>query len=70
MAMGTTPLGWAAVIPVIVVALVTLRDVTGVPPKETAVAPVKFVPVILIVVPPAATPTFGETAVIVGGGTL
>lgn len=36
---------------VIDVALTTLKDVTGVPPKLTAVAPVKLVPVIVIVDP-------------------
>jgi hypothetical protein len=34
---------------VILVALTTVNDVAGVPPKLTAVAPVKFVPVIVTV---------------------
>ena len=69
-AIVTGPAACAGVTAVRVVALETLNDVTGVPPKLTAVAPVKFVPVRVRVVPPAVAPTFGETAVIVGGGTL
>jgi hypothetical protein len=42
------------------------KDVTGVPPKLTAVAPVKFVPVIVIFTLPAAEPTLGDTDVTVG----
>ena len=49
---------------VILVALATLNDVTGVPPKLTAVAPVKLVPVMVIVEPTAPLPA----AVIVGRG--
>jgi hypothetical protein len=68
--MGTAPKIWAGVTAVILVALMTLSDVTGPPPTLTAVAPVKFVPVRAIAVPPAVVPVFGETDVIVGGGTL
>jgi hypothetical protein len=39
---------------VIVVAFTTLNDVAAVPPNETAVAPVKYVPVIVTVIPGAA----------------
>ena len=39
------------------------------PPNFTAVAPVKTVPVIVTVVPPAAGPLVGLTAVTVGGPT-
>jgi hypothetical protein len=38
----------------------------GTVPKFTAVAPVKFVPVIVTLVPPAAGPLFGEIDVTVG----
>lgn len=38
-------------------------------PKSTAVAPVKFVPVMITTVPPVAGPMFGEMAVTVGTGT-
>jgi hypothetical protein len=50
-----------------VVALVMVKDFTGVPPKLTAVVPVKFVPVMAIVVPPAVVPVLGDTAAIVAG---
>ena len=49
---------------VILVALTTVNDVAAVPPKFTIVAPVKFVPVIVIVVP--VTPLVGVKDVIVG----
>ena len=49
---------------VILVALTTTNDVAAVPPKLTAVAPVKFVPVIVTAVPTA--PLAGERFVIVG----
>ena len=39
------------IIAVIVVAFTTVNEVAGVPPKLTSVVPVKFVPVILTVVP-------------------
>lgn len=38
------------------VALTTVNDVTAVPPKVTAVAPVKFVPTIPTSLPPASGP--------------
>ena len=41
-------------------------NVEVVPPKVTAVAPVKPVPVIVTVVPPASGPEGGATLVIVG----
>jgi len=48
---------------VICVAELTANDVAGVAPNETAVAPVKFVPVIVTIVPPAAGPDVGESDV-------
>ena len=39
---------------VMLVALATLNDATAMPPKVTAVAPVKLVPVMVIVAPTAA----------------
>ena len=51
---------------VIVVALTTVNDVATVPPKLTTDAPVKFVPVIVIVVP--APPLVGVNDVIMGAG--
>ena len=50
----TLPVVPAATTAVILVALTTEKDAAAVPPKLTAVAPVKFVPVIVTVVPVAA----------------
>ena len=47
-------------------ALATFTFVAGVPPKLTAVAPVKLVPVIVTLFPPLFGPLFGDTAVTVG----
>ena len=57
----------AATTAVMLVAETTLNDVAAVPPKLTAVAPVKFVPVIVTVAPTA--PEVGVKLVIVGTGT-
>ena len=54
------------VVQVAVVALVTLKALHAVPPTEIPVAPVRLVPVIVIGVPPAVEPEFGEIAVTVG----
>jgi hypothetical protein len=51
---------------VIELALLT-EKLAAVPPKFTAVAPVKFVPVMVTLVPPVAGPLVGETEVTVGG---
>ena len=62
----TLPVVPAATTAVILVALTTVNEVAAVPPKLTAVAPVKFVPVIVTVCP---VPTeVGLKDVIVGGG--
>ena len=58
----------AGVVAVIWVALTTVNDVAGVVPKLTAVAPVRLVPVIVTLEPPAAGPDDGLTAVTVGAG--
>src|SRR6516225_3721477 len=47
---------------------VTLKLVAGADPKRTALAPVKFVPVMVTAVTPAAGPDEGLTALTVGGG--
>jgi hypothetical protein len=57
----------AATTAVMVVALTTVKDEAAVPPKATAVAPVKFVPLIVTVAPVAAA--VGVKDVIVGVGT-
>ena len=53
----------------IVVAFVTLNVVAFTPSNVTAVAPVKFVPVIVTLVPPATGPEDGLTLVTVGAAT-
>ena len=58
----------AGVVAVIVVALTTVTAVAEAVPTLTEVAPVRFVPVMVIEVPPAVPPWFGLTDVIVGGG--
>ena len=50
-------------------ALVTAKLAAAVPPKVTAVAPVKLLPVIVTLVPPDAGPEAGATAVTVGPAT-
>jgi hypothetical protein len=62
---STVPLPVGAVAE-IEVELVTEKFAAGVPPKLTPVAPVKFVPVIVIEIPPAAVPLVGVTPVTVG----
>ena len=58
---------------VIEVALTLVSDVPAVPPNVTADVPVKLVPVIVTVVPPAvgpdANPVVDKTEVMVGGAT-
>lgn len=56
-----------AVVAVICVALLTVKLVAAVPPMLTAVAPVKFVPVIVTLVPPVVGPLDGFIVVTVGG---
>jgi hypothetical protein len=51
---------------VTVVEFTTTTAVVAAPPTETELAPVRFVPVIVMVVPPDAGPKFGLTAEIVG----
>ena len=51
---------------VIAVAPTTTNAVAAAPPKFTAVAPVKLVPVMVTAVPPAAAPLFGATEVTAG----
>jgi len=62
----TLPVVPLATTAVICVALFTTKDVALVPPKVTAVAPVKLVPVMVTVAPAAAD--VGENDVIVGAG--
>ncbi len=57
----------AGVIQVIVLLFTTLIVVADNPPNVTEVAPVKDVPVIVTLVPPAVLPTNCEMLVILGG---
>ena len=57
----------AGVIQVIVVLFTTLIVVAAIPPNVTKVAPVKFVPVIVTLVPPVMLPYGGEIPIIFGG---
>ena len=65
----TVPAEPAGETAVICVALFTTTPVAGDPPKETAVAPVKAVPWITTLVPPAVGPELGVTEVVVGAAT-
>ena len=65
--MPTAPTLRAGVIQVIVVLFTILREVADNPPNVTKVAPVKFVPVIVILVPPSVLPDGGEMLLITGG---
>lgn len=67
-AMLTAPALPAGAIAVICVALSTVKLVAAVLPKPTAVAPVRLVPVITTLVPPATGPLLGAAAVMVGAG--
>ena len=57
----------AGVIQVIVVLSTMLREVAATPPNVTDVAPVKFVPVIVTLVPPVLIPDDGEMSVMLAG---
>lgn len=61
------PATLAGVTAVTVVALRTVTEVAANPPIDTAVVPVKFAPLIVIVVPPAIGPRLGVTVEMVGG---
>ena len=58
----------ARVMAVIDVSDTTAKLSTATTPTVTLVAPVKLVPVIVIVVPPTVEPLAGLTEMIVGGG--
>ena len=64
---STGPNLLAGIIQVIVVSLTTLILVSTVLPNVTALAPVKYVPVIVTLVPPSVLPDDGEILVITGG---
>lgn len=58
------------VVAVIEDALLTVKPVTDAPPMVTPVAPVKPVPVIVTLVPPAVVPLVGDTDDTVGAGVM
>ena len=67
--MSTAPSACGGAMAVIEVTEFTVNDDAAVPPNETAVAPVKFVPVIVTLVPPAVEPADGLTPLTFGEGT-
>lgn len=64
----TVPADPAGAVAVIDVALLTVKLVAGVEPNNTAVAPVKLVPVIATEAPPAVESVAGLRPVTVGTG--
>jgi hypothetical protein len=64
--MSTVPGASAGDVAEIDVAELTVKPAAAVPPKLTALAPVRFVPVMVTAVPPAAGPLPGLTEVTVG----
>jgi hypothetical protein len=66
---STTPAACAGAVAVIDVALFTVK-LAGEPPNETAVAPVRSVPVMITDVPPAVGPADGLSATTVGAGSV
>ena len=62
----TVPATWASVTAVTVDGDVTVKLVAGVVPNLTAVAPKRFVPVIVTVVPPLVVPEVGVKVEMVG----
>ena len=67
---STVPAACEGEVAVIVVSLTTENPAAATVPKVTALAPVKFVPVIVTPVPPAVLPEVGVTAAIDGAGTV
>ena len=65
---STVPAAPAGDLAVIDVAEFTVTKVAFAAPNFTAVAPVRFVPVMVTVVPPNVGPAVGEMEVTVGGG--
>ena len=63
---STVEAAFAGDVTVMLVALFTVTLVPAVPPNETAVAPVKLVPVTVTLVPPAMVPEVGLTVETVG----
>ncbi len=64
---STGPAAPAGLVAEIEVSLLTVELVAAVPPKLTAVAAAKLVPVMVTEVPPAVGPLLGATELTVGG---
>ncbi len=65
---STRPAACAGATAVAEVADTGVNDVAAVVPNDTAVRPVRFVPVIVTEVPPAVEPVVGDSDVTVGAG--
>ena len=63
-----TPAAWAGVVQKRVVGLTKPTSVAATPPMVTPVMPVKKVPVMVTMAPPAVLPVLGEMAETVGMG--
>lgn len=63
---STAPAAFAGVTAVTDVPLTTVNEVAAVPPNVTPVAPLKLLPEIVTVVPPAIGPLTGANEAIVG----
>src|SRR5262249_45706229 len=63
---STTPAARGGAVARMVVAETTVKLVAAVVPKDTPLAPLKFVPVIVTTVPPPVVPEVGVIAVTVG----
>jgi hypothetical protein len=63
---STVPVTSGGDVAVIEVPEFTVKLLAATPPKLTAVAPVKLVPVMVTLVPPAVVPVLGEIPVTVG----
>jgi hypothetical protein len=67
---STTPTEPVGLVAVIWLSLFTVNTVADVLPNFAAVAPVRFVPVMVTCVPPETVPFVGVMLVIDGGGTI
>ena len=65
---STVPAAWAGEVVVILLLESTVKEAAAVVPKCTAVAPVRWVPVIVTRMPPTVGPEVGETPWTVGRG--
>jgi hypothetical protein len=68
--MSTVPAARAGDVAVIWLSERTVKLLAAVPPKETALAPVKLLPVMVTTVPPAVVPDVGEMPVTAGAGAV